>query len=65
MMIGDFVEWFETRQCMINSKDLLEEMKLYQMVNGSYAAASGHDDTVMAFAMAIQGMKSGQYYYPW
>ena len=65
MMVGDFVEWFETRQCCINSKDLLEEMKLYQMVNGSYAAASGHDDTVMAFAMAIQGMKSGQYYYPW
>ena len=65
MMIGDFVEWFETRQCCINSKDLLEEMKLYQMVNGSYAAASGHDDTVISFALAIQGMKSGQYYYPW
>lgn len=65
IMISDFQEWFETKQCFVNSKDLLEEMKLYQMKDGSFSAASGHDDTVMAFAMCIQGIKSGQYYYKW
>jgi len=65
LMISDFQEWFETKQCCINSKDLLEEMKLYQMKDGSFNAASGHDDTIMSYAMAIQGLKSGQYYYQW
>ena len=65
MMISDFVEWFETRQCMVNSKNLLEEMKLYQFNDGAYNAASGHDDTVVSYALCIQGIKSGQYYYEW
>ena len=65
MMIGDMQEWFERNQCVINSKALLEEMKLYQSKDGSYNAASGHDDTIMAYAMCIQGLKSGQYYYRW
>ncbi|MBR4589127.1 MAG: hypothetical protein IKO36_00570 [Bacteroidaceae bacterium] len=65
MMIGDFQEWFETNQCVINSKELLEEMKLFQSKDGSYNASSGHDDTIMSYAMAIQGLKSGQYFYPW
>lgn len=69
MMISDFQEIFETGQCLINSKDLLQEMKLFELIEKdggrkSYEAASGHDDTVMAFAMALQGWKSGQYYYP-
>lgn len=65
MMISDFVEWFETHLCIVNSKECLEEMKLYQMQDGKYNSANGHDDTVMAFAMAIQGLKSRQFYYPW
>jgi len=64
MMISDMQELFETRQCLINSKDLLNEMKFFEYVNGSMKAVSGHDDTVMAFAMALQGLKSGQYYFP-
>ncbi len=63
IMISDMQEWFETGQCLINSQDLLNEMKLFQKVETSMKAASGHDDTVMAFAMAIQGLKSRQYYY--
>ena len=63
IMISDMQEWFETGQCLINSQDLLNEMKLFQKVENSMKAASGHDDTVMAFAMAIQGLKSRQYYY--
>lgn len=64
IMINDMQEAFETGQCLVNSKDLLNEMKLFQLVDGSMKAASGHDDTVMAFAMALQGLKSGQYYFP-
>lgn len=64
LMISDMQEMFETGQCLINSKDLLNEMKLFQSIDGSMKAASGHDDTIMAFAMALQGLKSGQHYYP-
>ena len=64
MMIADMQELFETGQCLVNSKDLLQEMKLFQLVDNKMEAASGHDDTVMAFAMALQGMKSPQYYFP-
>lgn len=64
IMISDMQEWFETGQCLVNSKDLLNEMKLFELVDGEMKAASGHDDTVMAFAMALQGLKSGQYYFP-
>lgn len=63
MMVNDMQEMFETGQCLVNSKPLLEEMKLFELVDGSFKAASGHDDTVMAYAMALQGIKSGQYYF--
>lgn len=64
IMISDMQEMFETGQCLVNSKDLLQEMKLFQLVDNKMQAASGHDDTVMAFAIVLQAMKSRQYYYP-
>lgn len=70
IMIYDMQELFETNQCMVNSKALLDEMKLFELVEtegnntaNKMEAASGHDDCVMAFAMALQGLKSGQYYF--
>lgn len=63
MMISDMQEMFETGQCLVNSKTLLQEMKLFELVDGSMKAVSGHDDAVMAFAMALQGLKSQQYYF--
>ena len=64
MMMDDFQEVFETDQCLINSRDLLAEMKVFQLTeDGKLKAASGHDDCVMACAMALQGVKSKQYYY--
>ncbi len=63
IMVNDMQEMFETGQCLVNSKDCLQEMKLFELVDGSFKAASGHDDTVMAYAMALQGLKSGQYYF--
>ena len=64
MMISDMQELFETGQCLVNSKDLLQEMKLFELVGDKMEAITGHDDAVMAFAMALQGLKSGQYYFP-
>ena len=64
IMIADFQEWFETGKCLVNSKACLQEMKLFQLVNDKMQAASGHDDCVLSYAMAIQGLKSRQYYYP-
>ena len=63
MMISDMQEAFETGRCLVNSKALLNEMKLFELVDKKMQAANGHDDTVMAFAMALQGLKSGQYFY--
>lgn len=63
IMISDMQEWFETGNCLVNSKQLLQEMKFFELVDGSMKAVSGHDDTVMAFAMALQGLKSRQYYF--
>ena len=62
IMISDMQEWFETGQCLVNSKQLLQEMKFFELVDGSMKAVSGHDYSVMAYAMALQGLKSGQYY---
>lgn len=61
IMINDFVELFEIGQLCINSEDLLKEMKLFMFkTDGKMEATRGnHDDTVMACAMAIQGLKHG------
>lgn len=63
IMIQDFIELFETNQIVINSKDLLNEMKMFQFNDGKMEATIGfHDDLVMSFAMAIVGIKSGVNY---
>lgn len=63
IMINDFVELFETNQIVINSKDLLNEMKMFQFKDGKMEATAGfHDDLCMAFAMTIVGLKSGLNY---
>lgn len=58
LMINDFVELWETKQICINSKDLLNEMKLFTFKDGKMMGANkSHDDLVMAFAMSIVGLK--------
>lgn len=57
-IIDDFVELHSKDQLCINSKTLLQEMKMFVYKDGSAKASSGyHDDTVMAFAMALFGAK--------
>lgn len=63
LMINDFVELFETNQILINSKDLLSEMKMFQFKDGKMGAIVGfHDDLCLSMAMAIVALKSGVNY---
>lgn len=64
IIINDFVELFETKQILINSIEVLEEMKVFVADDrGSMNSMRGyHDDLVMAFALAISGLKSGKWY---
>lgn len=57
-IIDDFVELHSKDKLCINSKILLQEMKMFIYMDGSAKASIGyHDDTVMAFAMALFGAK--------
>ncbi|WP_129598435.1 terminase large subunit domain-containing protein [Anaerophilus nitritogenes] len=63
MIINDLVEWIETGQLLINSKYVLEEMKVFVVDGGKMGAMKGrHDDTIMAIAMALHGLKTGIWY---
>lgn len=64
LIINSFVEMFETGQIKINSKRLLQEMKVFEITDsGRMSAISGqHDDSVMATALALGGLKDGRFY---
>lgn len=64
IIINRFVEWFDKGQICVNSKDLLNEMKTFQMDdNGKVQAITGaKDDRVMAFCMALEGLVNGVWY---
>jgi hypothetical protein len=64
IIINDFVEMFSTGAMKINSRKLLNEMKIFEVNDSGKMAASGagHDDTVMATAFAIVSMKSRFWY---
>lgn len=64
IIINDLVEMFEKGQILLHSAEILEEMKVFEVKdNGSMGAMNGyHDDLVMAFALALSGLKSGKYY---
>lgn len=64
LIINNFREMFETGNIKLNSKETLEEMKVFEVKeNGSMGAMQGyHDDLVMATAMALEGLKQGTYY---
>jgi hypothetical protein len=66
LIINTFVEMFETSQIAINSKRLLNEMKIFELNdNGSMGATQGqntHDDSVMATSLALAAIKDGKFY---
>ncbi|WP_313180663.1 terminase large subunit domain-containing protein [Lacrimispora sp.] len=60
ILINDFVELWESNDIFIRSLTTLNEMKTYMFSNGSMNGEVGtHDDTVIATALAVQGIKSG------
>jgi len=64
LIINDFVEMFSTGAIKLNSRKLLNEMKIFEInENGKMAAmGTGHDDTVMSTAMALVSMKYRYWY---
>lgn len=62
--VNDAREWFDKGLICINSKNLLEEMKVFVAEdNGSMNAVSGsHDDLISALWLCIQGAKNGFWY---
>jgi hypothetical protein len=63
MMINGFREKFEENQIVINSKILLEEMKVFKIEGDKMGAIKGrHDDCVMATSMALVGLDKGIWY---
>ena len=65
IIINRFVEMFDKGEVCVNSKDLLNEMKAFQVDNNGkvQAVAGAKDDRVLAFCMALEGLVSGIYYY--
>ena len=64
ILINDFVELFDNDDIHIKSLALLNEMKTYEYADGKMNAIVGkHDDTVIATALAIQGVRSGVRYH--
>lgn len=64
IIINDLREMFEKGQLLINSADIVEEMKVFTIKdNGSMGAMNGyHDDLIIAIALALTGLKSGKHY---
>ena len=63
MMINNFREKWEEGQILINSKTLLEEMKVFKIEGSKMGAIAGrNDDTVMATSMALTGIDAGIWY---
>lgn len=64
-LVNDLKETFETGIILVNDKETLEEMKIYQEKDGSFANIRGElnrDDRVDSLALAVQSLKSGRYY---
>ena len=64
MIVNDAREWFEKGLIKVNSRELLNEMKVFVANDkGGMGAISGqHDDLVMGLCLAIVGLKSGIWY---
>lgn len=64
-LIMDFKEVFEEGMVLVNDRDTLDQMRIYVENNGSMGnikGAKNHDDLVIAFALAVQALKSGKSY---
>lgn len=64
IMLEDFSEQFERGEVWINSRTLYGEMQMFVNKEGGRTEHAGRtgDDCIFAFAMALQGVKSGLWY---
>ena len=64
IIVNDCREWFEKGLIKINSRDILEEMKVFVSDDGGKMGAirGSHDDLVLGLCLAIVGLKSGLWY---
>ncbi|WP_195509675.1 terminase large subunit domain-containing protein [Clostridium tyrobutyricum] len=64
-LVMDLKEVFETGMILINDRDTLDQMRIFQEHNGSFGNAKGgdnHDDLVDSLSLSIQALKSGKSY---
>ncbi|WMJ81254.1 hypothetical protein RBU49_03080 [Clostridium sp. MB40-C1] len=61
MIIRTLVEFFDTNKLCVNSRETIEEMKIFvQNANGSMRAmGEGHDDTVISLALSLNAIING------
>ncbi|MFJ8063301.1 terminase large subunit domain-containing protein [Psychrobacillus sp. NPDC096426] len=67
IMISDFKEQFEKNLINIECKTTLQQMQMFVETNGRMGNKRGnsdlhHDDSVIASALCVQGMKAGKWY---
>ncbi|MFC0906237.1 terminase large subunit domain-containing protein [Clostridium sp. MT-14] len=64
-LVMDLKEVFEMGMILVNDRDTLDQMRIFQEHNGSFGNAKGsenHDDLVDALSLAVQALKSGKSY---
>lgn len=64
-LVMDLKEVFEMGMILINDRDTLDQMRIFQEHNGSFGNAKGndnHDDLVDSLSLAVQALKSGKSY---
>lgn len=64
-LVNDFKEAFEEGIIIINDRETLDEMKIYQEKNGKFEnirSEGNHDDMVIAVALSIQSLKTNKSY---
>lgn len=64
-LVMDLKESFEEGMILVNDRDTLDQMRIFQEHNGSFGNAKGgdnHDDLVDSLSLSIQALKSGKSY---
>ncbi len=65
ILITDYKEMFETGSICLNSQETLEQMQIFQDIDGKMGNKRGehnHDDLVISSALAVQAMKANKWY---
>lgn len=65
IVITDFKEAFEKGLMLIHTKEILQQMQIYQDIGGKMGNKQGqdnHDDLIYSAAYAWQAMKTGKWY---